>query len=123
MLQSTATYGDIARTLGVSRNVVAGMVYRLRKNERINRPLPVRNNRLKKPPVEKKKPVVKTGISFMELQPNSCRYSTGKNDLGYVFCAQVSVTGKPYCEPHCKMVYVPGRPDSKKDNRPFKLNY
>jgi GcrA cell cycle regulator len=143
LLKTPASYGEIGRQLGISRNAVSGMVWRMRKNEAIDRPLPAKKVRLVKqePRIpapkatrERLKPHIKQmqaevqprkGITLMQLNADTCRFSIGETEAGeYVFCGAPPKTGRPYCEHHCKIAYVPSKFKEKKaEKEPFRFNF
>jgi len=117
--------GEIAAKLKMTRNAVMGHLYRLRKKGLIEYKDPVSAAkvseartkklmaRIKKPyrsPYEQIPlpfPVIPKGIgvSFMELNSNSCRYVLNDgNPADFRFCGQPKAS-KAYCEDHHKICY------------------
>ena len=126
---------QISRRLNVTRNVVAGRIYRLRKsgNEKAHERAPPRT--IPPPPVEKLKirnrSIVRkinkgeilradvekqmnrqwvrrtTEVSIMNLKPHHCRYIVIKQ-FGYttLYCGRDKASGS-YCEDHARLCYAP----------------
>jgi len=143
LLKTNMSYGEIGRQLGISRNAVSGMVFRMRRNEAIDRPLPCKKVRLVKPKPDPRisapratrtrmKPHIqqmqaevqpRKGITLMQLNHDTCRFSIGENADGYIFCGAPPKTGKPYCTDHCAIAYMPSKLKDKTVKQPFKLNF
>lgn len=91
---------EIGRALGISKNAVVGKVHRL---ELPPRPSPLKSEG-KKP---LKRPVKVGHVALMDLKLTSCRWPIGDpKDPDFHFCGEQSVTGKPYCQEHCKIAYT-----------------
>lgn len=95
---------EIAKELGISKNSVIGKVHRL---ELTARPSPIKKKEVKviTPTQQKKKIVGKCHL--MDLKSNTCRWPIGEpENEDFHFCGKPTVTGKPYCEVHCKEAYT-----------------
>jgi len=95
---------EIAKELGISKNSVIGKVHRL---ELTARPSPIKKKEVKvvRPAPQKKKIVGKCHL--MDLKSNTCRWPIGEpENEDFHFCGKPTVTGKPYCEEHCKEAYT-----------------
>ena len=93
LVSSGATYPAIAAQMGTTKAAISGKVYRLgivsnRKAVSVLRPEP---------------------ITFAEMSREDCRFPFGDpKHKDFHFCGQPAVPGKPYCETHCALCYVPG---------------
>jgi GcrA cell cycle regulator len=112
------TYIAIAEHFGCTRNAIAGICNRF-KFERGPMPIKV------VPPPKKPSPAIEVVVapppppppsppspknklkSLVDLEPRDCRWPIGDNE--FMFCAEESIEGKPYCLKHCKIAYVPSR--------------
>lgn len=93
---------EIGRELGISKNAVVGKVHRLELN---SRPSPIKKEVIVK--VVKQKVVKTDKMSLLDLKLNSCRWPIGDpKDADFHFCGKDTVTGKPYCNEHCKVAYT-----------------
>ncbi|MBR6411612.1 MAG: global cell cycle regulator GcrA-like protein [Alphaproteobacteria bacterium] len=99
---------EIAKELGISKNSVIGKVHRL---DLTARPSPIKKKEVPAPapvpskPQPKKKTVGKCHL--MDLKSNTCRWPIGEpENEDFHFCGKTTVTGKPYCEEHCKAAYT-----------------
>lgn len=91
---------EIGRALGISKNAVVGKVHRL---ELAARPSPLKTEEKKLP----KRPLNTGRVTLMDLKLTSCRWPIGDpKDPDFHFCGEQSVTGKPYCQEHCKIAYT-----------------
>jgi hypothetical protein len=138
---------QIAAELGVTRNTVMGKVYRLRRRalmsyghtEMKSRPdikvaLPREKPKQAKIPQKAATPYVKRnawtprpdpsvvkpsagGLTFWELKPGMCRYSTSGDSLAtYRFCSEPAVK-MSYCTHHYGICFVPPMPKKRREKR------
>lgn len=97
---------EIGKELGISKNAVVGKVHRL---ELAARPSPIKkagadDDKSSKSGSSRRK---NENVSLLELKLNSCRWPIGDpKDADFHFCGADTVTGKPYCEEHCKLAYT-----------------
>lgn len=92
---------EIGRELGISKNAVVGKVHRLELNAR---PSPIKKEAVKTVKHKAEKP---SKMTLMDLKLNSCRWPVGEpKDADFHFCGKDTVTGKPYCQEHCKVAYT-----------------
>ncbi len=92
---------EIAKELGISKNSVVGKVHRL---DLANRPSPIKK---KSDKVRVVKQVPKGKCTLMDLKINTCHWPIGDpTDADFHFCGEPTVTGKPYCQEHCKIAYT-----------------
>lgn len=120
------TYGQIAHDLDISRNAIAGIIFRARQGGKVKREKNPRQMRAVFVPIEtiRKEPpkVIEPGdtyvasrIAFFELQARHCRWPLWKGDVAFsekLFCGNAVEEGKPYCA-HCnEMSVAPRRTDS-----------
>lgn len=93
---------EIGRELGISKNAVVGKVHRLELN---NRPAAVKKAPVKK--VKQPKATKSENVTLLDLKLNSCRWPINDpKDADFHFCGKQTVTGKPYCQEHCKIAYT-----------------
>ena len=84
---------EIGRAMGTSKNAIVGKARRL--NLPMRRGAPVKRHL--------------DALSFDKLSREECRFPFGDpkaND--FHFCGAPPVPGKPYCQTHCALCYVPG---------------
>lgn len=116
--RSGMSYSQIAREYDVSRNVIAGIIYRAGgpvQVERRRSPAP-RAVEIIEPPivakvVEPGQPYVPAAIGFMDLRDNLCRWPLWKPDVPFSekrYCGNAVMEGRPYC-PHCNGLSVAPR--------------
>lgn len=120
------SYGQIAQDLDVSRNKIAGLIFRARSAGKVEREKSQRQMRAVFVPIAKirKEPIktiepgedyVASRISFFDLQARHCRWPLWKGDVAFsekLFCGNAVEEGKPYCS-HCNGLSVaPRRTDS-----------
>ena len=84
------TNADVARELGVSKGVVAGMLYRWAPQLQLVR-LPA-------------EPPPKNHDTIPDA--NGCHFIFGVTLETYRYCGDAAVAGKPYCATHCAIVYI-----------------
>ena len=90
---STSVIGE---RLGVTKNAVVGKVHRLG--------LPKRGSPIKK------KPRPAEIIDLGSLRPGMCSWPEGDpGEPDFRFCGIPAIIGKPYCEKHCIIAYVPSK--------------
>lgn len=138
---------QIAAELGVTRNTVMGKVYRLRRRALMSyghdkmksRPdikiaLPKEKPKQAKIPAKPITPYVKRnvwvpkpdpsvvkpsadGLTFWELKPGMCRYSTSGESLAtYRFCSEPAMK-MSYCAHHYGICFVPPMPKKRREKR------
>lgn len=95
---------EIAKELGMSKNSVIGKAHRLELEARPS-PIKKKEEEIKSIKSVKKKTAEK--CKLMDLKNNTCRWPIGEpeND-DFHFCGKQTVTGKPYCQEHCKLAYT-----------------
>lgn len=99
--QSGKSTVEIGRMLGISKNAVVGKVHRL---ELTARPSPIKPEVKPRAATKQKKP---DRVTLMDLKLTSCRWPMkDPRDADFHFCGAQSVTGKPYCQEHCKIAYT-----------------
>ena len=84
---------QIGKLLGFTKNAVVGKVRRLDLAMR------------RAPAQPKREPNV---VTLDRLKANQCSWpegEPGKDD--FRFCGNLALNGKPYCEKHCAVAYVP----------------
>ena len=86
---------EIGRCLGITKNAVVGKVRRLDLAMR----------RAPAPP--KRKPNI---VTLDRLKANQCSWPEGDpGEPDFRFCGIPAIIGKPYCEKHCIIAYVPSK--------------
>lgn len=123
------TMQEAANRMGITRNMVAGMSYRMEpqlqfgnsefsaaKLRRRRRP------RRRRPPTRMiemiEEPLIEPPpgeLTLIELTEETCRWPQGEY-APFVFCGAKRKTESTYCPWHCRIAYQPSRP------RPIKLN-
>jgi GcrA cell cycle regulator len=84
---------EIGRRLCITKNAVVGKVRRLDLAMR------------RAPAAPKREPNV---VTLERLKANQCSWPEGEpGEDDFRFCGNPAVDGKPYCEDHCKIAYVP----------------
>lgn len=107
------TAGEIAYVMRLpSRNAVIGKAHRLGLRKRVDAPSPVGskikyNLKSKRIKQEKAQRAFGEPKKLENLKNNQCHWPIGTKD--FLFCGAESVTGKPYCENHCQIAYIPLR--------------
>lgn len=126
------TGSQIAKEVELTRNSVIGFVYRMRKNEGIEKkrppgrkptkekPIKVKKEKKQKPLVEDnaKKPVeIKEDVSttLLNLRFDSCRYIVEDGDVYTTKYCNKPIAREAYCEDHYKICYVPTRYSASKE--------
>lgn len=108
------TYSQIAYSLDISRNAIAGIIFRARQGGKVEREksprqmravrLPVAEFRKEPPkPVDPGQPYVAARIAFFDLQPRHCRWPLWEGEVALSdkrFCGIQVEAGQSYCE-HC----------------------
>lgn len=112
--------GQIAAGLGVTRNVVIGVIHRRGwlqpgggQRERPRLPMAPKAIKPPAPPPPPKKIALVLEpdkfVVFDQLGPHHCRYPVDQGGKGGMYCGQVP-NGTPYCEGHAAIVYQPQQP-------------
>ena len=104
---------EIGRKLGVTKNAVVGKAHRLGLPPR---PSPIKRATGAKRPTRSKVMAVKSAS-----RGPTCMWPIGHpNEPGFRFCGKGALTGKPYCQEHYDIAYIPaGRRDRERAaNRP-----
>ena len=104
---------EIGRKLGVTKNAVVGKAHRLGLPPR---PSPIKRATGSKRPTRSKVMAVKS-----TTRGPTCMWPIGHpNEPGFRFCGQPALAGKPYCQEHYDIAYIPaGRRDRERaSNRP-----
>ncbi|MEE2745969.1 MAG: GcrA family cell cycle regulator [Pseudomonadota bacterium] len=84
---------EIGRRLGITKNAVVGKVRRLDLAMR-RAPTPPRREL--------------NVVTLDRLKANQCCWPEGEpGEENFRFCGKSAVIGKPYCESHCAIAYVP----------------
>ena len=103
---------QIGEALGVSRNSIAGKAHRMGLPKR---PSPITAQRAtKSKPVEVAPPSrdlpLRMELRQLEWSRSKCCWPTGDpRKLGFLFCGDAIVPGKPYCLKHCEQAYTTSR--------------
>ena len=103
---------QIGEALGVSRNSIAGKAHRMGLPKR---PSPITARRaIKSKPVEVAPPSrdlpLRMELRQLEWSRSKCCWPTGDpRKLGFLFCGDAIVPGKPYCLKHCEQAYTTSR--------------
>ena len=86
---------EIGRQLGITKNAVVGKVRRLNLAMR------------RAPSIPKRQPNI---VTLDRLTSTQCLWPEGEpGESSFRFCGKVAVMGKPYCENHCAIAYVPSK--------------
>jgi len=66
--------------------------------------------------------------TFAELAVGECRFvvddATAPNERpssAFLFCAEPTISGRPYCAEHCRIAYEPRRKRNEADQRLLKM--
>ena len=96
---------EIGRKLGVTKNAVVGKAHRLGLPPR---PSPIKRAVGAKRPARSKVMAVKSAS-----RGPTCMWPIGHpNEPGFRFCGKPALAGKPYCQEHYDIAYIPaGRRD------------
>ena len=103
---------QIGEALGVSRNSIAGKAHRMGLPKR---PSPINAQRVvKSKPVEVAPPSrdlpLRMELRQLEWSRSKCCWPTGDpRKVGFLFCGDAIVPGKPYCLKHCEQAYTTSR--------------
>jgi len=120
------TSSQIAKELNVTRNVVMGVIARMRKKglvgfkprKEVFKPIhalrkpPLKlNNKIKNisppKPLPKPEPIKPGAMKFMDLTPFSCRYIVNEGHAStFLFCGMPKEQGA-YCANHASICYIP----------------
>lgn len=121
MVEAHVPYVDIAAQLGVTRNVIAGIVYRMRREAGKT------TTRKSAPPASAPReipwsPIVESRSSLpladrpVVVSVDECRWPIGDVGApGFHFCCGPALKGGPYCAEHHKLAHV-GRGDWSRSN-------
>lgn len=119
LIETKATYAEIAALMGFTRSKVGGRAARLGLRS-LNPPAPRKSQ--PKPRVERPKPVKRPTprrtilsefrcveinplhITLFELEDGVCRAPYG-NDAPYTFCGRPTPEGLSYCVPHAALFF------------------
>jgi GcrA cell cycle regulator len=103
---------QIGEALGVSRNSIAGKAHRMGLPKR---PSPINTPKVARPkPVEVAPPSpdlpLRMELRQLEWSRSKCCWPTGDpRKVGFLFCGDAIVPGKPYCLKHCEQAYTTSR--------------
>jgi hypothetical protein len=116
------TSTEIARSLGITRATVMGIVHRAKEKGMVDPrdkvPPPPKRAPLRKKKVTRSKPqpiaIVeiappkpKDPVPFERLTRSMCKYVVTEGRASdYLFCGQQRYAHNPYCHEHCKICYV-----------------
>ena len=126
LLPTGMTFKKMGEELGVTRNIIAGQVYRMQERGEIDKlhrpvapravvesPLDRQTNRNIKASVIKRRVQEETeeedigGVHLLDLNEGDCRWSLGETSRGHFFCAKPRRDGRTrYCAEHHMVVWV-----------------
>lgn len=119
MVEAHVPYADIAAHLGVSRNVIAGIVYRMRREAGKT------TTRKSAPPASERvapwSPTIEQHASVAPDRPvmvsvDECRWPIGDVGApGFHFCCGPAMKGGSYCAEHHRIAHI-GRSDWSRSN-------
>ena len=99
LIKSGLSYTEVGKMLGMTKNAVSGMVYRIKNRGWISKPKKLNPN---KPKATKMKNIVSLdmpetplGLTIFELKENTCRYMIGNHK----YCGCTSFK-RSYCVTH-----------------------
>ena len=102
---------EIGRKLGVTKNAVVGKAHRLGLPPR---PSPIKRATGAKRPTRSKVMAVKPAS-----RGPTCMWPIGHpNEPGFRFCGKSALSGKPYCQEHYDIAYIPAGLRERSANRP-----
>ena len=103
---------QIGEALGVSRNSIAGKAHRMGLPKRpspINTPKVARPKPVEVAPASRDLPL-RMELRQLEWSRSKCCWPTGDpRKVGFLFCGDAIVPGKPYCLKHCEQAYTTSR--------------
>jgi GcrA cell cycle regulator len=122
---------EIANKLGFSKNAIIGKIHRMKLNEEKNNQNSSNDNinsKRKKISSDIKDSTAiglinnnhsyERGLYPLEyLEYNRCAWPFG--DEEFTFCGEASVYGKPYCQEHLNLVYLPHKKIAKKKDNVY----
>jgi hypothetical protein len=127
LLPTGMTFKQIGLELGVTRNIVAGQVYRMQARGEIDKlHKPVAPRAVVESPLDRKlqrnirAAAVKLrvqeepdedigGVHLLDLSESDCRWSIGETSRGHFFCAKPRRDPRTrYCAEHHSIVWVKG---------------
>lgn len=92
-----------AFSLPMSRSAIAGKITRMGWRSELLSLVP-------KPVEPEPEPEPKTELllacTLFDLRPHSCRWPVDRKDEQHLFCGELRVQGRPYCDKHTKISYV-----------------
>lgn len=98
LLDSGFSFQQIANTLGVTRNKVAGMVYRFKRKVSVQDIVTKATRKV-------------GGYTMEDINGNMCRYPTGHDGEQHLFCGKKTPsTTEPYCRAHRRVCYKKTEP-------------
>jgi hypothetical protein len=126
LLPTGVTFRQMATELGVTRNIIAGQVYRMQEKGEIDkRHRPVARRAVVESPLDRqlqrniRASVVKRrvqeeteeedidGVYLLDLNEGDCRWSLGETSRGHFFCAKPRRDPRTrYCAEHHSIVWV-----------------
>lgn len=126
------SFGLIAKDYGISRNTIAGMIYRARRR---GEDIPLDTTKARKsltpPPAKKRQPkpaaqvlppqppYEHVGVAFLDVKEHHCRWPLWGKTTPFVdklFCGVETPAGQPYCD-HCRRLSVAPKHTSDTDRR------
>ena len=125
LLPTNMTFKQIGLELGVTRNIIAGQVYRMQARGEIDKlHKPVAPRAVVESPLDRQlqrnirasamKLIVQEesdedigGVHLLDLSENDCRWSIGETSRGHFFCAKPRRDSRTrYCAEHHSIVWV-----------------
>lgn len=134
LLPTGMSFLEIGKQLGVTRNVIAGRVSRMRARGELDNKYNVLVPRVAqtKPPPSTEEPAPKPkfklqvvpdkdvgGVHLLDLRENDCRFPVGETAQGHFFCGEPRRDHKTrYCAEHHPIVWVKrSAPNDRKADR------
>lgn len=110
LLSLGCTYSEVAKELKMSRNAIAGIVWRSeRRPERKITPKQKVAQDKQPQPVSRKVDMsepVSLALEMEDLRTGQCKYPQGDNP--FTFCGQIAIMEKPYCPYHWALTHQAG---------------